>query len=488
MQSCSYPQHHSGGKGGKGGSRVGLLVALVLAIVVWVRIRHDVAHDAVELVRWVVVVGLVLVAVAAIWLIVRHGGDFLTGKKIRFRPPRWLRHVPRALWVAARWHHLARNLQLAGADRHRKGVVSHPRALILPHSHGVTARVRTVPGTGRAELEKAAEHLANSWRVQRVAVSQPKPGRLIVRGLRRDPLLEVLTRDDMPPARDLRHLYLGRDEHSTHRWADLANVPGICLGGMPGAGKSTELTSWLTQLAPSPAVQFALADGKSAGEFNDFADRAYVMAGDDLDEVIDLLECQHTLMTDRLAAVRSVLGVKNAWHVGPSEAWPLAVTILDECQAYLDLTAVKGDKAMEPKVRRAIFLTSSLIRRGRSCMMLTCVATQKPTTDSLPSSIRDNCPISLCFGVKTIDGAAATLGTSIRDYPSYSPVTLADPAYAGCCTVTLKSGQDPFTRLRGPYVTEDQAAEVAKASAHLCRDPRAAVPVVVPDDARELVP
>lgn len=120
-------------------------------------------------------------------------------------------------------------------------------------------------------------------------------------------------------------------------------------------------------------------------------------------------------------------------------------------------------------------------------MMLTLVATQKPTTDSLPSSIRDNCPISLCFGVRTVDAAAATLGTEIRRYESYSPVTLADPAYAGCCTATLKTGQDPFTRLRGPYVTEDQAAEVARVSAHLRKDPRTTLPVVVPDDASELV-
>ena len=46
----------------------------------------------------------------------------------------------------------------------------------------------------------------------------------------------------------------------------------------------------------------------------------------------------------------------------------------------------------------------------------------------------------------------------------------------------------PFTRLRSPMVTEDQAAAVAEASAHLRRDPRVTAPVVVPDDARELVP
>jgi DNA segregation ATPase FtsK/SpoIIIE, S-DNA-T family len=480
--SCAYPQHHK-----TGGSGLGVLVVLAVAVaVVW-----SARHLIIEVLIWAAVIVGIAVAVALVavvaWLLIRHRGNLRGVKFSRFRAP-WVRHVPRAAWAAARWHHLTRNLALAYPDRHVKGKIRRPRAIVHPSRHGVTARVRTVPGSGRAEFDKAAEHIANLWRVSRVSVTQPKPGRLIVRGLRRDPLLEVLSSEAIPSGLPVRRLYLGRDEHGTDRFADLANVPGICVGGMPGAGKSTEITSWLTQLAPSPAVQFALADGKNAGEFDDFEGRAYVMAGDDLDEVIDLLEKQHGLMTDRLACVRQVLGVKNAWHVGPTADWPLAVTILDECQSYLDLTAVKGDKVLEPKVRRCIFLTSSLIRRGRSVMMLTVPATQKPTTDSLPSSIRDNCPVSLCFGVKTIEAASATLGTSIRDYPSYSPVTLADPAYAGCCTATLKTGQDPYTRLRGPYVTEDQAAEVAKASVGLRRDPRATLPIVVPDDASSLAP
>jgi DNA segregation ATPase FtsK/SpoIIIE, S-DNA-T family len=466
MSKCAYPEHHGVSKGG-----TGLVAVLLLALVAW-KFRHLI----IELAIWAgVIIGLALV-VTAVVLAVRC--------RIRQPNPTWLRHLPRAAWAAARWHHLSANLGLAYADRHVKGKTRRPRAVVHPSRHGVTARVRTVPDSGRAEFDQAAEHIANYWRCARVSVSQPEPGRLMVRGLRRDPLLEVLT--EIPPARDLRHLYLGRDEHGSDRWADLANVPGICVGGMPGAGKSTEITSWLTQLAPSPAVQFALADGKNAGEFDDFSDRAYVMAGDDLDEVIDLLEKQHGLMTDRLASVRSVLGVKNAWHAGPSQAWPLAVTILDECQSCLDLTAVKGDKAAEPKVRRCIFLTSSLIRRGRSVMMLTIPATQKPTTDSLPSSIRDNCPISLAFPVKTTDAAVATLGTEIRKYESYSPAGLVLPDYTGVATVTLRTGQDPFTRLRGPWVSEDQAAAVAQASAHLRRDPRATLPVVVPDDVSSL--
>jgi DNA segregation ATPase FtsK/SpoIIIE, S-DNA-T family len=484
MSSCKFPDHH--GNTGKRGEHLALLVVLALiAYAVWLRIRHVVA----EVIHWAVIVGLVLVVVAAVVLVARL---VLRTRKTGWCPKvphlsaAWLRHLRRTLWAAVRWHHLARNLGLAAPDRHLQGRIRHPRAWFLPTRHGVAAHLRTVPGTGRAELEKVAEHIADSWRVQRVSVSQPKPGRLVVRGLRRDPLLELIGAGDIPTGRPVRDLYLGRDEHGTHRFADLANVPGICVGGMPGSGKSTEITSWLTQLAPSPFVQHVNLDGKGAGEFADFEPRAWLTEGDNLDGALDKLETVHALMTDRLACVRSVLGVKNAWHVGPSEEWPLIMTTIDECQAYLDATMVKGDKVLEPKVRRCIFLVSSLVRRGRSVMFLTVPATQKPTTDSLPSSIRDNCPISLCFGVKTTDAAAATLGTSIRDYPSYSPVTLADPAYAGCCTVTLKTGQDPFTRLRGPYVTEAEAVAVVTATAHLRRDPRASWPVVVPDDAAEL--
>lgn len=460
----------------------GLVVIVPAAVVALVMVRHW--HQVV--LAAAVLDGLALVVTAA---------------RVALLPSGARRYWPLARWYRLGWKRLAANLWIAYPDQHRNTddswlppVNLYPRARFRPDPHGFTVAVRTIPGVGRLELDKSARYLADQWRVARVSVAQPKPGRLLVRAMARDPLLEVLGMDRAPAgvfgstSVQPRMLYLGRDEHGDDRFADLANVPGICVGGMPGSGKSTEITAWLTQLARSPAVQFALVDGKNAGEFDDFADRAYVMAGDDLDEVIDLLEKQHALMTDRLAAVRSVLGVKNAWHVGPSEAWPLAVTILDECQSALDLTAVKGDKQLEAKVRRCIFLASSLIRRGRSVMMLTVCATQKPTVDSMPSSIRDNCPISLCFGVKTIDAAAATLGTEIRRYESYSPVTLADPAYAGCATVTLKTGQDPFTRLRGPWVTEDQAAEVVAASAHLRRDPRASLPIVVPDDASSLDP
>ena len=310
--------------------------------------------------------------------------------------------------------------------------------------------MRTVPGAGRKEFEDNADHFANVWGAQRVSVSQPAPGRLIIRGMRSDPLLQPLSIADAPAGRGARQLWLGRDESGDHRFADLASCPGIVVGGMPGAGKSTQLTSWLTQWAPLGNVQFVTLDGKNAGEFDDFDPRAWMTQGNDLDNALAMLEEIHDLMTARLATVRKVLGVKNGWHVGPSVDWPLVVLIIDECQEFLDLSAVKGDKDREPKVRRCIALVTSLIKQGRSAMHLTIVATQRPTVDSIPGAIRDNCPVALAFGLRAAEGAVAALGSSIREFPSYSPLTLADRAYAGCFTATLDDGRRAVHPAAGP--------------------------------------
>ena len=144
---------------------------------------------------------------------------------------------------------------------------------------------------------------------------------------------------------------------------------------------------------------------------------------------------------------------------------------MDECQQFLDGQAVKGRKPDEDQVRKCQFCVSQLVRKSRSVMMVTIRATQKPTIDSIPSGIRDNAGISLAFGVKTIESATAVLGADFRDYASFSPVGLQADELAGCLISTLKTGADPFTRIRVPEITPEQAAARARDTAHLRRDP-----------------
>jgi S-DNA-T family DNA segregation ATPase FtsK/SpoIIIE len=391
------------------------------------------------------------------------------------------RNYPAALWARFRWRWLARNLNLAFVDKHGrmvkvvKGngdlapVVRFPKARFRADEFGIIARVKTIPGVGRVQLEKNAAHIADAWRCVRVQVSQQKPGRVVVRGLRTDPLLVPLSAAAYVSGTHIvstQRLHIGRDEWGQDRFLPLRGVTGITVGGLPGYGKTSLVNSWLCQLAGSPAVQFVIIDGKGAAEYDDWRDRSWIYTGDELPAAASALEDVHSLMRSRFST-RS----RGAWSVGPTAEFPMVVTVIDEAHSFYDLDAVKGDRQAEAHVRACRALTAQLVKKGRVALMLTIVMTQKQTGDAVPTTIRDNCPLAISFAVRTKEAAVAALGDGIREYPSYCPTGLQDPAYTGVCTASLRTGMSPFVRVRVPEITEQAAAARAAATAHLRADP-----------------
>ena len=73
-------------------------------------------------------------------------------------------------------------------------------------------------------------------------------------------------------------------------------MSGVVVGGIPGSGKSQAITSWLCQLAPSPASQVVCLDGKGGDEFGDFGPRLCMSGDDDLEAAVSKLEWCHDLM------------------------------------------------------------------------------------------------------------------------------------------------------------------------------------------------
>ena len=274
-------------------------------------------------------------------------------------------------------------------------------------------------------------------------------------------------------------LYVGRDDFGNDRYLALRGLTGICVSGLPGYGKTSLISSWLCQLTTTPAAQFALLDGKDGGDQEAWHDRAWRHCGDQLADALDVLEDQHAEMRRRLRNITGLCGQRNAWNAGgPTEGLPLVVTVIDECQTYLDLAQHRGDRALEGLARRCIALTGELIRKGRSVMCLTILATQKTTGDSIPTSLRDNSGLAVSFALKTTESSVAALGDAIREYPGYSPTLLREtPNGIGTAVATLTTGTDPFTRLRVPEITEQWAAARAAATAHLRHDSRASAPV-----------
>jgi DNA segregation ATPase FtsK/SpoIIIE, S-DNA-T family len=465
-----------------------LLVLIAAAV-----LAAPAAAVAVHVLATLLHLALFTVAVAvAIWLIVAV-------PRVKVTSAAAWRNYPRALLAAARWRWLARNLGLSYTDPHHHGgrkntpagdikaKVRHPRARFRADAHGVIARVRTVPRSGRAEFEDVAPHIANEWRCRKVQVSQPKPGRLAVRGLVTDPLTLPLPQKNMDVAQVFRP-YLGRDEWGTDRHADLSGITGISIAGLPGYGKTSLVLSLLCQLAATGAVQFVFIDGKGGGDYSPWVPRAWLHCGDDLGQAAGVLEDVHALMRARLSAIAAGDGPRNRWHVGPTQDYPLIVTVVDECHTFYDLEAVKGIREAESHVRACRALTGQLVKKGRSVLFVTILLTQKQTSDAIPTAIRDNCSLGFSFAVKTREAAVAGLGEAIRDYPSYCPTGLRErPAYVGVTTATLPSGSDPFVRLRVPEISEDAASDRARATACLRRDPLSTIEAITLDLDREQV-
>jgi S-DNA-T family DNA segregation ATPase FtsK/SpoIIIE len=358
---------------------------------------------------------------------------------------------------------------------------------VRPDPFGVVLTVKTIPKVGRKEFEDKAEHLANYWRSARVQTSQPKPGRLIVRALRRDPLAEPLEMADVPAAvysePNPFRPYLGRDEWGVERYLELSGITGVTVAGLPGYGKTSLIVSLLIQLFGADCVQFVFIDGKGGEDYSDLRQRAWLTCGDDLEEAADVSGQVHEEMRKRQGQVVSLTGGKNAWHRGPSPDFPLIVTIWDECHTFFDLDGVKGDKEAEKYVRQCRTNAAQMVKKGRSVLFLNIFITQKQTSDAIPTAIRDNCGVGFSFAVKTRDAAVAGLGEGIRDYPSYCPTGLRErPTYIGVCTASLP-GADPFVRLRVPNVSEDEAAGRAGLTAHLLRDPSLPTVRPVPEPA-----
>jgi DNA segregation ATPase FtsK/SpoIIIE, S-DNA-T family len=413
------------------------------------------------------------------------------------------RHYPAVLWHRWRWRWLAANLRLSYPDRHRRswrprlpfgtavtvapdtgGPVKHrvPRVRFKADPAGWTVKVRLTPGVSRPEFESNAEHLSNSWGAHRVGVSQPRPGRLLLRVVRQDPLL-VPVSSGILPVFDGRHLVLGVDEWGTTRRVSLANISGSVIGGSPGAGKTTFGAAVALQLAPTPVTQWYVLDGKNGGDWSGWADRAIAYAGDELGQAQGVLELAHERMVKRLATVRTDLGCRNAWKVGPSKDYPLLWVCVDEASSYLDLESAKAlGREVERQVRACRMLLTEMLRKGRSVMCHSSLFAQKATSTSIPTDLRDLAGLRVCFQVPTLESGIAVLGEDLRRYESASPTMLQGEQYAGVCTARLATGTDIYTRLRAPDVSEDQADKVALATAHLREGY-----VPVPDDVRELV-
>lgn len=347
-----------------------------------------------------------------------------------------------------------------------------PRITVTPAQGGLVVQVKTVGQVGLPEFERASGDLANAWKVRFVTASPARPGylrlRVTLRDALRTPTVQTVSLD--APV-DLNRWELGHGRDGDTVTIRTSNVSGIIAAGLAGTGKTALVRHRFVRLAPSPLVQFGLIDGKDF-ELADLAPRAWLHCGDDITKAHFIVKQFHTLMIERQTMILGALHRKNFWSGVPTLTWPLVKLVVDEAHTYLFESKFK-DKANQERdalVREVVWMCDELVRKGRALGIQCMFLTQKPTGESIPTKIRDNCQIAMSFAQRSAEAAKAALGDDINDYPHAHPRRLQDPAYIGVLSV-MAEGRPGYTLVRNPYTSDTDAADLAEATAHLVRDP-----------------
>jgi DNA segregation ATPase FtsK/SpoIIIE, S-DNA-T family len=172
-------------------------------------------------------------------------------------------------------------------------------------------------------------------------------------------------------------IYLGIDEAGLP-----VNVSVIyrnmLVGGEPGAGKSSLLSTIVAHAALSKDCRLCLLDGKQV-ELGLWRAVADVFVGPDLDHAIRTLRRVQTVMDRRY---EYLLGNERR-KVVRGDGMKAILLVLDEI-AYFSATV--GDK---PTRETFSALLRDIVARGRAVAIIVIAATQRPTSDIIPTSLRD---------------------------------------------------------------------------------------------------
>lgn len=332
-----------------------------------------------------------------------------------------------------------------------------PRIVELrPVPVGQQARVQLPLGFHAGHLERTRASLASELRVREVRVL-------------RDPVdaslaeLVVVARDVLGSAAPLPWPWATRER--TTLWAPVplgcsedgvgVSLPlvehHLLLGGEPGAGKSVALSLLVASAALDPNVRLHLLDAKQV-ELAPFAGCAEHFVGPDILAAIDALEQVRIEMDARYEALLSA----GRRKVAEGDGLSLQVVAIDELAYFLRHPDRSARVAFESVLR-------DLVARGRAAGVVVLAATQKPSHDLVPTSIRDLFSYRLALRCTTNDASDTILG---QGWASRGCSAASIEARARGVGLLLAEGALPI-RLRCSYLDEDDIARIARRAGEL---------------------
>lgn len=311
--------------------------------------------------------------------------------------------------------------------------------------------VQVPPGGTVSDLEHGAERLAASLSIREVRVTRdPADASRAKIDLIRHDLLGHADSLPWPVAHGSRidvwePIPVGLDESGQLISLSLPER-NVLIGGEPGAGKSAALSLLVAAAALDPDCKLWLFDGKMV-ELAAWTANAERTVGIDADEAIDALQQLRREMEDRY---RWLLA-QGLRKVEQGDDLALHVVVFDELALYLTLPDRKQRQALTELLR-------DLISRGRSAGIIVLAATQKPSSEVIPTSIRDLFGFRWAMRCNTSQASDTILGSG---WSSLGYDAARIPAgQRGVGYLLAEDGQP--TRLRSFYLNDAAIEQLAE--------------------------
>jgi S-DNA-T family DNA segregation ATPase FtsK/SpoIIIE len=240
-------------------------------------------------------------------------------------------------------------------------------------------------------------------------------------------------------------IFIGIDEFGHPVYLDVV-YRNILIAGEPGGGKSGLVNNVCAHGALCDNTRLVLFDAKlvELGPWRDIAD-AFI--GPNLDEAISVLRRLLVVATNRY----TWLLANRRRKLAPGDGMSVIVTIIDELAMF---STVLGTK---PQQEEFSTLLRGLVSLGRACGMPVVAATQRPSWDIIPASLRDLFGYRAAFRCTTLNSSNIILGQGWAEQ-GYTASDIS-PTNQGAAYLLAEGGIP--RRIKAAYLTDTDIYNIA---------------------------
>jgi S-DNA-T family DNA segregation ATPase FtsK/SpoIIIE len=244
-------------------------------------------------------------------------------------------------------------------------------------------------------------------------------------------------------------VHLGTDEFGNRAEVTLAER-NMLIGGEPGAGKSVAMQLIVAHAALSADCRLILVDGKRV-ELGLWRGRAERCIGPSIDDAIDTLRWLQAQIDERTEWLLD----HKLRKLTPGLGWPFYLLAIDEIAYY---SATVGTRVQQNEFSAC---NRDIVARGRAPGIISVEATQRPSADIIPTSLRDLFGYRWAFRCSTSASSDTILGHGWAS-AGYC-ATGIDPKARGVGWLRAEDGIP--RRVKAAYLTDEQIIELAASAA-----------------------